>query len=188
MAAPMQIAFRREEATGVRRVMPLGLVLVCLLAAEVATSRQSDWQPLSLVVALGSAMIVADVMSVSARGVRISVGLTIQVASMALLGPAPAAAIGVAAALADGLINPVRPRAMLVNMAIFGILPPMRLAIVLGLVVLTGCAREDGQKLARVGRLTAEKVRDVAPARRREFGQRRRSHSRQDGRRRCSYS
>jgi osmotically-inducible protein OsmY len=41
----------------------------------------------------------------------------------------------------------------------------MRLAIVLGLVVLTGCAREDGQKLARVGRLTAEKVRDAAPAR-----------------------
>jgi osmotically-inducible protein OsmY len=39
------------------------------------------------------------------------------------------------------------------------------MAILLGLVVLTGCAREDGDKLARVGKLTAEKVRDVAPAR-----------------------
>jgi hypothetical protein len=39
-----------------------------------------------------------------------------------LLGPAPAAAIGVAAALADGLVNSVRPRAMLMNMAIFGFL------------------------------------------------------------------
>ena len=98
----------------------LSLVLFCVLAAGVATSRQSHWQPLGLVVALAIAMIVADVMSVSARGVRISVGLTVQVVSMALLGPAPAAAIGVAAALADGLVNSVRPKAMLMNMAIFG--------------------------------------------------------------------
>jgi signal transduction histidine kinase len=108
------------ESTGVRRVASLSLALLCVLAAGVATSRQSHWQPLSLVVALGAAMIVADVMSVSARGVRISVGLTVQVVSMALLGPAPAAAIGVAAALADGLVNSVRPKAMLMNMAIFG--------------------------------------------------------------------
>jgi two-component system, NarL family, sensor kinase len=108
--------------TGIRRAAPLCLVLVCLLAAGVVTSRQADWQPLSLAVALGASMMVADVMAVSARRVRISVGLTVQVVSMALLGPAPAAAIGVAAAIADGLVNPVRPMATLNNMAIFGFL------------------------------------------------------------------
>ena len=35
--------------------------------------------------------------------------------------------------------------------------------IVLGLVMLAGCSREDGERLARVGRLAGEKVRDAAP-------------------------
>jgi signal transduction histidine kinase len=113
---------RPLEATGLRRAAPRCVVLICLLAAGVMTSRQSNWEPVSLVVALAAAMIVADVMSVSARRVRISVGLTVQVVSMALLGPAPAAAIGVTAAVADGLVNSVRPTAILNNMAIFGFL------------------------------------------------------------------
>jgi osmotically-inducible protein OsmY len=39
----------------------------------------------------------------------------------------------------------------------------MRIAFVLGLVVLAGCSREDGERLGRVGRLAGEKVRDAAP-------------------------
>jgi osmotically-inducible protein OsmY len=41
----------------------------------------------------------------------------------------------------------------------------MRTAIALAAVVLAGCTREDGERLARVGRLAGEKVRDVAPDR-----------------------
>jgi osmotically-inducible protein OsmY len=41
----------------------------------------------------------------------------------------------------------------------------MRIATVLGLILLAGCSREDGEKLARVGKLAGEKVRDAAPAR-----------------------
>ena len=41
----------------------------------------------------------------------------------------------------------------------------MRLTILLAVVVFTGCSREDGDRLARVGRLAGEKVRDAAPAR-----------------------
>jgi osmotically-inducible protein OsmY len=41
----------------------------------------------------------------------------------------------------------------------------MRRALLCGVFVLTGCAREDGDKLARIGRLTASKLRDVTPAR-----------------------
>jgi osmotically-inducible protein OsmY len=39
----------------------------------------------------------------------------------------------------------------------------MRILIVVGLVMLAGCSREDGERLARVGRLAGEKVRDAAP-------------------------
>src|SRR3954468_6743072 len=41
----------------------------------------------------------------------------------------------------------------------------MRTVLVLGVVVLVGCSREDGERLGRVGRLAGEKVRDAAPAR-----------------------
>ena len=41
----------------------------------------------------------------------------------------------------------------------------MRTAIFLCVLVLSGCSREDGEKLARVGKLAGEKVRDAAPAR-----------------------
>jgi osmotically-inducible protein OsmY len=41
----------------------------------------------------------------------------------------------------------------------------MRTALVLGLAVLAGCSREDGDKLARVGRVAADKMREAAPAR-----------------------
>lgn len=41
----------------------------------------------------------------------------------------------------------------------------MRMTIVLGLAVLTGCERADGERLARVGRLAGEKLRAAAPHR-----------------------
>ena len=41
----------------------------------------------------------------------------------------------------------------------------MRTVLLLGVALLAGCSREDGEKLARVGRLAADKVRDAAPAR-----------------------
>jgi osmotically-inducible protein OsmY len=40
----------------------------------------------------------------------------------------------------------------------------MRTAFVLAVMVLAGCSREDGERLARVGRLAGDKVRDAAPA------------------------
>jgi signal transduction histidine kinase len=46
----------------------------------------------------------------------------VQVVAMALLGPAPAAAIGIVAAVPDAAINRVRPVSALNNMALFGFL------------------------------------------------------------------
>jgi signal transduction histidine kinase len=105
-----------------RRALLRILLLACVLVVAAATSRHADWQPVSLVVALALAMMIADVLSVTARRVRMSAGLMVQVVAMALLGPAPAAAIGVVATIADLLINRGKPLAALNNMAIFGFL------------------------------------------------------------------
>ena len=37
--------------------------------------------------------------------------------------------------------------------------------LILAMLVLTGCSLEDGERLARVGRLAGERVREAAPAR-----------------------
>ena len=46
-----------------------------------------------------------------------------------------------------------------------GILRPMRTIFAIAVLGLAGCNREDGEKLARVGRVVAVKARDAAPAR-----------------------
>ena len=105
-----------------RQAAPRLVALACVLVCTTAVSERADWQPVSLVVALGATMVVADVMSVRARWVRMSAGLMVQVVAMALLGPAPAAVIGIVATVVDALVNRVRLVAALDNMAVFGFL------------------------------------------------------------------
>jgi signal transduction histidine kinase len=105
-----------------RGVVPRVVVLACVVVLAALTSERTDWQPLSLVVALGVTMMVADVMAVAARRVRVSAGLMVQVVAMALLGPAPAAAMGIVSLVPDTLVNRVWPLGALNNMAIFGFL------------------------------------------------------------------
>ena len=67
----------------------------CRHRVAALTSERADWQPISARRrARRSSMVVADVAAVSARRIRISAGLMVQVTIMALLGPAPAVAIG----------------------------------------------------------------------------------------------
>lgn len=101
---------------------PRAVALACIVFLAALTSDQADWQPVSLVLALGVTMIVADVLAVTARQIRVSAGLMVQVVAMALLGPAPAAAIGIVSAIPDAAINGVRPVSALNNMALFGFL------------------------------------------------------------------
>jgi signal transduction histidine kinase len=113
---------RRMDLIPVRRVAPRVAVLACIVAFAGLTSDRADWQPVGLVAALGVTMMVADVLAVTARRVRVSAGLMVQVVAMALLGPAPAAAMGILATIPDTLVNRVWPLAALNNMAIFGLL------------------------------------------------------------------
>jgi signal transduction histidine kinase len=114
--------WRRIESVSARQAAPRVLALACIIVVAALTSDREDWQPISLFVALGVTMIVADVLAVPMRHIRMSAGLMVQVVAMALLGPAPAAAIGVAAAVPDAVINRVRPVGALNNMALFGFL------------------------------------------------------------------
>jgi signal transduction histidine kinase len=86
------------------------------------TSTGEDWQPVGLVLALAALMVLADVLPVTARRIRISAGLMVQVVAMALLGPAPAVAIGVLSTITESLVNRVPFRATVSNVLMFAFL------------------------------------------------------------------
>jgi signal transduction histidine kinase len=93
--------------------------LAAIVPLAALSSREGDWQPVTLVLALTALMVLADVVVVGARKVRQSSGLTVQVMVMALLGPAPAIAIGVFSTVVESLVNHVRAPVALTNAAVF---------------------------------------------------------------------
>jgi putative nucleotidyltransferase with HDIG domain len=80
-------------------------VLCSTATVAVLTSQASDWQPVELVFLLLFLTIGSDLVTMDWRGFRISGAFVAFVLSMALLGPAPAAAIGVAAGLIDMAVS-----------------------------------------------------------------------------------
>ena len=105
-----------------------------LLAAEVAllvaagitaaaVSEPSDWQPPELVAVLAALAIGSDLLALQQKAQRISGSFLAIVLAMALLGPAPAAAIGVLSVLVDQLRahNPL-PR-LITNLAAWATFP-----------------------------------------------------------------
>jgi len=73
-------------------------------SAAFVLSEPSDWRPRELLLLLLVLMIGSDKMAVEVRNVRISGSFLAIVLAMALLGPAPAAAIGAASSAIDGLL------------------------------------------------------------------------------------
>ena len=96
--------------------------ITCVFIAAALTSASEDWQPTGLVVALVALMVVADVLPVAARRIRLSAGLLVQVVAMAVLGPAPAVVIGVVASIADAIVNRVSLSMAIHNTAMFALL------------------------------------------------------------------
>ena len=114
--APVTPSRRHFEASV---MAPRAAALAVAISLAAITSQAEDWQPLSLVVALGGLMVVADAVAIQARKIRLSSGLTVLVPIMALLGPAPAVAIGLVSTLVESLVNHVRAPAALTNLVIF---------------------------------------------------------------------
>jgi signal transduction histidine kinase len=127
MPRPVSVLFDQASAADARgrasaRLIVLGLLLACVLGLAAVTSEREDWQPLSLVIALGTLMVLAETISTWARKLRMSSGLMVQVTIMALLGPAPAATIGMLAMAIDGRVNRGPLEGTVLNMVIFGLL------------------------------------------------------------------
>src|SRR3954449_560671 len=97
------------------------LAAATLIAALSSTA--ADWQPAGLVAILLALAVVADLFVVSHGGQRISGSFLALVLAMALLGPAPAVAIGVASVLADHVRARNPPARLLTNLAAFATFP-----------------------------------------------------------------
>jgi putative nucleotidyltransferase with HDIG domain len=109
-----------------QRVTPLRLYQasqIFLLAgagtAAVLTSRAGDWHPLTVVIVLGVLAVAAETLTVQIGNVALSPSFIAAVLAMVFLGPAPAAAMTVAAGLVDGLRRRMQPLPWLTNLATF---------------------------------------------------------------------
>jgi putative nucleotidyltransferase with HDIG domain len=102
-----------------------GEVLVLIVAGAVAAvdSAAADWRPPKLFAILLALALASDLLAVRYRAQRISGAFLALVLAMALLGPAPAAAIGVISVLVDQLRarNPL-PR-LITNLATWATFP-----------------------------------------------------------------
>ncbi len=79
------------------------LLLVASLGAAVAFSRAQDWQPLQLFVLLLALSAFADRLTFTVRKQNLSAAFIALVLAMTLLGPAPAACIGMAMVVPDAI-------------------------------------------------------------------------------------
>jgi putative nucleotidyltransferase with HDIG domain len=70
------------------------VLLAASLAGAVATSRADDWSNVGLLAALAALAVVSDAMAIETKALRLSGSFISIVLAMALLGPAPAVAIG----------------------------------------------------------------------------------------------
>src|SRR4051812_2753505 len=99
----------------------LGLVLALACAAYL--SDESQWQPLKLVLLLALLVLGSDILVLDAKRFRIGGSFTGLVLAMALLGPAPAALLGLASALVDALRRRVRGTYLLNNLLTYTTFP-----------------------------------------------------------------
>jgi putative nucleotidyltransferase with HDIG domain len=81
------------------------VVLCAAITVSVMTSTAADWYPIELVVLLFILAVGSDLLTVEIRGVRVSGAFLAIVLATALLGPAPAVAMGALSALVDAIIS-----------------------------------------------------------------------------------
>ena len=120
---PYIATLARDAAADERRGVAIRAVVVAIVLAATAVAwDSSDWQPVTLVLALTAAQVAAEAATVATRRIRISAGLLVQTTIMAVLGPGPAVAAAFVATLVDWRINRVGRLATMNNLAMFSIL------------------------------------------------------------------
>jgi putative nucleotidyltransferase with HDIG domain len=116
---------RNEAVTGRRTLISGTHLLLLVLAGVVAvvTSEARDWTPIEIVLLLLVLAIGSDVLTIEFRGLRVSGSFLALVIAMALLGPAPAAVIGVAATGIDAMLYRRPWHRNLMNLAVWAWFP-----------------------------------------------------------------
>jgi putative nucleotidyltransferase with HDIG domain len=101
------------------RAMPLVDLAVFLAVALLAvrTSRAADWHPIALVVLLAALAVFGDRMEITIRGQELSAAFVAFVLIMALLGPAPAVAVGTIVVVIDSFFRRSAWTAVLSNLS-----------------------------------------------------------------------
>jgi putative nucleotidyltransferase with HDIG domain len=100
-----------------------GVALAVVLACAVSVSDESQWTPVGLVGLLALLVIGSDILVLDAKRFRIGGSFTGLVLAMALLGPAPAAFLGLTSALIDALRRKVRGTYLLNNLLTYSTFP-----------------------------------------------------------------
>jgi hypothetical protein len=119
----------RRRATAVTQAV----LLVGVLALAGYLSNESQWEPLPLVGLIALLVLGSDILVLDAKRFRIGGSFTGLVLAMALLGPAPAAVLGLASAVVDALRRKVRGTYLLNNLVTYTTFPLLG-GIVLGAV------------------------------------------------------
>jgi putative nucleotidyltransferase with HDIG domain len=94
-----------------------GLCLAAALAGAALLSRTADWRPFSLVVTVLVLAVGSDLLEADTKSLRLSGSFLALVLAMVLLGPAPAAVVGLLATVVRAAVRRPRPVAALVDVA-----------------------------------------------------------------------
>jgi len=115
----------RQLNAGHRRALIIGQSALLGTVAIIAllTSNAEQWSPIELVGLLAVLVIGSDFLTLEAKRFRISGSFLGLVLAMALLGPAPAAAMGVASAVTDAVRSRTRGILLLNNLATYATFP-----------------------------------------------------------------
>ena len=103
--------------------MAESLLLAGSIRAAALLSTAEQWRPLDLVGLLAVVVIGSDFLTLRAKRFRISGSFLGLVMAMALLGPAPAAAMGLACASVDAVRGRIRGSLLLSNLATYAFFP-----------------------------------------------------------------
>jgi putative nucleotidyltransferase with HDIG domain len=112
-------------------------------AVAALTSNAADWQPFELMALLLVLAVGSEALTIEVRGVRMSGSFLALVLAMALLGPAPAAAIGAAAAIFDWVATRGGVWRLLSNVSIYAAFPVVGGLIIEAFVGESATGRED---------------------------------------------
>jgi hypothetical protein len=124
-----------------------GTTLAASVAAIVLLSRADQWDQFDLVGLIGVLVVGSDFLTLRAKRFRISGSFLGLVLAMALLGPAPAGAMGIACASVDAVRGRTRGLYLLNNLATYAFFPVVG-ALVLKALADLGMANDGGAAIA----------------------------------------